>query len=140
MCAVAACQDHQTGAVEVDTAVMDVIRILLGPDAAGLKPDLPFFLVNVLDPADHPFAPGYLVFNASRFSIVEIKMVPAVPLRHPDDFICVVDVTTESFAGVVDKSLALFIDDDTGPAGRSVHTNYTQYLVTSLVIEEREPA
>ena len=67
-------------------------------------------------------------------------MVPAVPLRHPDNFICVVDVMTELFAGVVDKRFALFINDGTGLTRRGVHTDDTQYLVTALVIEEREPA
>src|SRR4030042_3345943 len=140
MCAITASQNHQAGAVEVYTAEMYVIRILLRLNSAGLKPDLPFFLIYVLNSADNPPAPGYLVFNTSSLGVVEIEMVPAVPLRHPDNFVRFVEVMTELFAGVVDESLALFIDDGTGLTRRGIHTYDTQYLVTSLVIEEREPA
>ena len=54
--AVALGEDHQPGAVEIHAAVVDVVRVLPGTDAAGAEPDLPRFLVDAVDAADDPLA------------------------------------------------------------------------------------
>ena len=67
-------------------------------------------------------------------------MVPAVALRHPQDFIGRIRVAVELLAGIVDERLALLVDDRVRLAGHGVHRDDPQHLMAALVEQEREPA
>ncbi len=115
--AVALGENDQAAAIEIDPAIMDVIGILVGVDAAGAEPDLPRLVIDAIDAAHHPTPLGDLVFHSAGVGVVEIEMVPAVALRHPDDFIRFIEIVGEELAAVVDEGFALFVDDGAGVAG-----------------------
>ena len=140
MRAVALGEKRQARAVEVDAAIVDVIRVLIGVNAAGAEPDLAVLLVHAVHAAHHPFAPRDLVLHLPGLRIVEVEVVPAVALRHPEDLVGRVEVAVELLAAVVDERLALLVDDGAGAAGLGIHRDDAQDLVAALVVEEREPA
>jgi len=104
-------EDRQARAVKIHAAVVDVVRVLPGADAAGAKPDLPALAVHAIDAANHPLAPGDLTLHAAGRGVVEIEVVPAVALRHPDDLPGLVQIVDELLAGVVDERPALLVAD-----------------------------
>ena len=83
---------RQPRPVEVNAIVVNEIRILARRHAARAEPDLPLFLVNRDDAADDPIALGNLPLHCASRTVVQIQVVPPVALRHPDDFLSVVDV------------------------------------------------
>ena len=82
-------QTREARPVEVDAVVVDEVRVLAGVHPAPAEPDLPLLIVDARDAADHPLAPGDLVLHRARHAVEEIEVVPAVPLRHPDDLAAV---------------------------------------------------
>src|SRR5947209_13750223 len=108
---------------------MKVVRVLTGANSSGAEPDLPLFFVHLIDATHHPITFGNLVFHFTSLSIVKIKMVPAVSLRHPDNLMRFVEVLHKLFVGVIDESLAVLIHNCARlPSGR-VHSHNAQYLM-----------
>ena len=67
MGAIAFGQNDQMASVKVHVAIVNVIGILAGQNAASAKPDLAFFFVDALDTAHDPFAFRDLVFDGAGF-------------------------------------------------------------------------
>ena len=138
---------HEPAAVEADAVVVHEVRILARVHPAGAEPDLPLVFVHLLDAAHHPFAPRDLVLHLSGDAVVQIEMVPAVALRHPDHFLAVGDVVAVLLArvalasvgrAVVEEGLRLLGDDGARRAGRRIHLDDTVDLMAALVVLERE--
>ncbi len=91
---------RQARAVEVDAVVVDEVRVLARIHAARAEPDLALLLVDAHDVPDHPVALGDLVLHRAGRAIVQIEVVPAVALRHPDDFLAVGDIEAVALARV----------------------------------------
>src|SRR4030043_204909 len=119
---------------------MHIIGVLLTSDSTGLKPDLSFVLIDALDIPHNPFAFSDLVFYASGLRIIQVKVVPAVPFRHPDNFVCIIEEMAELLKGIIDKSVALFINNSTCFTGVGIHTYQPKYLMSSLVVNKSETA
>ena len=79
-------QRHQPGPVEVDPVVVHEVRVLARIHPARAEPDLPLVLVDLQDFAHDPVALRDLVLHGPGDAVVQIEMVPAVALGHPDDF------------------------------------------------------
>ena len=100
-----------------------------------------FVLVDLRHAAHDPFALRDLVLHATCGAVVEIQVVPAVALRHPDDFLAlVVDVVAE-LAPAVEERLRLLGDDRARGACRRVNLDQPDGLMSSLrVLERHRPA
>jgi hypothetical protein len=131
-------EGRQAGAVEVDPVVVDEVRVLPRIHAARREPDLAGVLVHLDDAADGPFAPGDLVLHLSGDAVVQIEVVPAVALRHPDHFLAVGDVVAKALAGVAEEGPRLLGHDGARRAGRGVHLDDAEDLVAALVVVERD--
>src|SRR6185437_8908682 len=138
---------YEVRAVEVDAIVVQEIRILASVHAASGEINLTLGLVDVLDVAHDPVALGDLTLHAAGGAVVEIEMVPAVALRHPDHFAAVGDVVAELLPGVADvvarrpvveEGLRVLRDDDARRAGRAVDLDHAVLLVAALIVLEGE--
>ena len=70
----------EPGSIKVDAIGMHEIGIFAGPHAAGLEPDLALVVVDAIDGAHDPFAPGDLILDFARLAIEQIEMRPSVAL------------------------------------------------------------
>jgi hypothetical protein len=84
----------QARSIEADAVVVDEVRILARVHPACAEPYLALGLVHVDHVADHPVALRDLVLDAPRRPVEQVKVIPAVPLRHPDHFFSIGDVET----------------------------------------------
>ena len=84
----------ETGAVEIDAAILDEVRILSRNQSAGLEHNLPLGVVHKHDIAHQPFALGDLILHLAGDAVVQVQMLPAVAFRRPDDFLAVVHIVT----------------------------------------------
>ena len=80
-------QGNKIAAVEVDSIVVEEIRVLAGDLAAGPEPDLSFVLVNAFNGADDKVALGDLVLHLAGLVVDQIEVTPAVFFRCVDQFI-----------------------------------------------------
>ena len=135
---VARSEANESGPVEIDAAVMDVVGVLLRIHAAGAEPDLLLFGIDAVHPAHHPFSPGDLVDQFSARGVEEIEVIPAVSLRHPDDLTTVIEVVMKEFLEVVEKGFGRILDQGSGFAGPGVHRHDAHDLVSALIVEEGE--
>ena len=131
-------ENGEVGAIEIGAAYLNIVGVLVWHDAADVKPYLPFIAIDPLDTANHPVSFGDLILHLAGEGIVEIEMIPAVALRHPDNFVGVVEIFDELFAGVIDKGFAVFVDDRRCIAGFGVDGDEAEDLVSALVVEECE--
>ena len=131
-------QTGEARPVEVDAVVVDEVRVLAGVHPAPAEPDLPLLIVDARDAADHPLTPGDLVLHRARHAVEEIEVVPAVPLRHPDDLAAVSRVVPELLARIGEEGLRLFRDDGPRGAGGGIRLDDPEHLVAALVVFEGE--
>ena len=96
-------ESGEAGAVEVDAVVVGEVGVLAGVHTAGFEPDLAFVVVDIVDIAHHPIAPGDLVLHLAGEAVVQVEVLPAVALGGPDDFFAVVDVVAVGAAGARDR-------------------------------------
>src|SRR6185437_470144 len=138
VCAIALGENDQTAPIEIDTAIMKVIGILLLINTTRAKPNLPRFVIDALDAAYHPLPFRDLVFHLAGVGVIEIEMVPTVALRHPDDFVRRIEIVGEEFAAVVVERLASLVEDSAGGAGLGIDGDDAQHLMAALIVQERE--
>ena len=131
-------QHHQSGAVEVHAAVVDVIRVLSGADATGPEPNLPRLSIHLVHPAHSPRASCDLILHLARGGVVEPEMIPAIALGHPDQLAGLVEPMQKLFAAVAEKSRALLVHHRLCLAGLGVHCNDAEDLVPALVVGKGE--
>src|SRR6185295_13513239 len=116
--------------------------------ARGAEPDLALLLVDLLDAADGPLPLRDLVLHRAARAVIQIKMVPAVALGHPDDFPAVRDVVAELLAGapvaarlvVVEERLRFLGDHGARLTGHGIRFDHSIDLVPALVVLERQRA
>ena len=103
-------QFNQSGSVEIYPTVMDMVGILIRVHSAGPEPDLSLFRVHMIHSPYDPWTPSHLVLDLSGLGVVQVKMVPTIPFRHPENFTHFVQVMCELFVGIVDEGVALLGD------------------------------
>ena len=116
--------------------------------AAGAEPQLPLLFVDLDHVAHRPRALGDLVLHRAGRAVDQVEVVPAVALRHPDDFLAVGEVVAIALAGlqrrgaavVIEERLRLFGDHRARGAGVRVDFDDAIHLVAALVVFEREAA
>jgi hypothetical protein len=116
---------------------VQVIGILLRPDATGPEPRLPLFGVDPLDAPNDPLALGDRILDRTGFHIDQIQMVPAASLAHPDQFV-VAEPETEEFIRIVHKGLRRLVGNRPCCAAGRIHGNQPHNLMAPLVIDERK--
>ena len=96
---------------------------------------------TLVDAAHDPLALGDLVLHPAGGAVVQIEVIPAVALGHPDDLAAgVLDVVAELAPAVVER-LRLLRDDRARRAGRRVDFDDADGLVAALrVLEGDGPA
>src|SRR5207249_4231867 len=85
----------ESASIEVDSVVMDEVGILAWVQATGMKVDVLVRFVYSVNASHGPLAFGDLPLHVSSRAIHEIKVIPAIALRHPDDFLAVVQIVPE---------------------------------------------
>src|ERR1035437_2506719 len=83
---------REPAAVEVDPVVLQEIRILLRIHASRPEHDLFVGLVHALHAAYEPVPFRDLVLDRAGGAVHEIKVRPAVALRHPDELLAVIEI------------------------------------------------
>ena len=131
-------QPDEARPVEVDPVGVDEIRVLAGDDTAGLEIDLALGFVHLVDGPDDPLPLRDLALDRAGHAVVEVEVVPAVALRHPDHFAAVGDVVAEFLAAVGEERLRLLVDDGPGRARRPVDLDDPVDLMAALVEFEGE--
>jgi len=116
--------------------MMDEIRVFARVHAAGLEIDLTFLFVDFVNAPYDPLTFGDLLFDRTGCTVVEIEVVPAIPLRHPDDLFSVLNVMAIFFPGITEKRFRLFTNNRAGFPGSGVDLNDPVDLVTPLVVFE----
>ena len=129
-------EDDQPGAVKANSAGMQIVRVLLRVNPAGLKPNDALFFIDKIHLANHPLALGDFVFHLTCSSIKQIQMIPAVSLRHPNHFLRILQMTAKLFVSVVNESGAGLVDDGSRGAGESVHADDSERLMASLIVKK----
>ena len=131
-------QPREAGAVEVDAVVVDEVRILLLVHPRGAEIDLARLLVHLRHAAHHPLALRDLVLHRAIRPVIEIEVVPAVALRHPDHLLAVAHVEPVLLARVAEEGGRLLGDDGPGPARGGLGLDDAVDLVPPLVVFERD--
>jgi len=140
MRAVAAGQDDQARAVEVDSTVVHIVRVLFGVDAAGTKPDLPLLFVHAIHSTDDPVSLRDLILDITGSRVDQVEMVPTVSLGHPDNFVRRVDELAVLLVGIIKECFAHFIDQRGSFARVRIDGNDPHHLMSTLVVDERQPS
>ena len=135
--AVAFGERDQTRAVEVHAVVMHEVRILIGILAAGVKPDLSFLLVDLVDAADNILARGDLILDAAVFDVEQVQVPPAVAFRGVNRLVAFrqpVDALQVDVLGMgrPDERLRFFVEDIEAFAGMRIDVDDPQPLVAAI--------
>jgi hypothetical protein len=77
---------------------------------------LALLLVHIHNRTDWPLASGDLIFHRTGGSVIQIQVVPAIPLRHPNHFTTIRDVAPELFPGGHQVYRVIEVDAATGTA------------------------
>src|SRR4030095_15900151 len=128
------CQRGETRSVEVHAVVVTWRRILAFIRAARAEPDLARRAVHAIDASHHPVALGDLVLHRAGRAVVEIQVIPAVPLRHPDVFAAVVDVVAVPLGRAAEERLRLVAHERARGAAVRVDLDYAEHLMSALVV------
>ena len=67
-------------------------------------------------------------------------MIPAVALRHPEEFVGLVEPPQVELPRIVNERLAPLIDQRSDRAVRRIHGDDAQHLMTPLVVDKGESA
>ncbi len=137
MVAVAGREHGHAAAVEVHTAEVREVGILLPVHPAGSKPDLAASFVHVRHVLHDPRAFGDLILDLTRPRVVQPQVVPAVPLGHPDQFV-IAQPAAKELVRIADEGIAPLVDDRPRRARRRVDGHDAQHLMPALVVDERE--
>src|SRR4029077_9062388 len=102
---------REPGAVEADPVVVEEIGILARPRAGGAEPYRALLLVDLLDALDRPLALRDLVLHRPGRAVVEVQVVPAIALRHPDDLLAVGHVVAILLARVAVAARLVVVEE-----------------------------
>src|SRR5262245_54941991 len=91
---------RQAAPVEIDPVVMGEVRVFARIHTARLEPDLAFLFINLVHRAYYQGAFGNLILHLAGRAVIQVKMSPAVSLRHPDDLPAVIYIITILAAGL----------------------------------------
>src|SRR5690348_5119671 len=119
---------------------MDIVRVLLGPDAARPKPDLPLVVVDPVHSSHHPRSASDLVLHVPGARVVKIKVIPAVSLGHPDHVVRLRLLAVEKLPRVINKRRALLVNYSRCVPVLRVDGDDSQHLVPALTVQESEAA
>ena len=139
VCPVALGQQREARAVDAHPREMHVIRVLARVHPHDAQPHLPRLLVHALDPAHHPLARGDRVLHPPRAKIDQVQVIPARPLRHPDQLVRLVEAVREDLVRPVDESLARLLHDHARRPSLSIDEHVPHRLMPATVVEIHEP-
>ena len=88
--------------------------------------------------ANRPRAFRDLRLHRPGCAVVQIEVVPAVPLRHPDDFLAVVKVVPELLARIAEECPGRLGDGGPRAARRRIDRDHPIELMSTLVVFERD--
>src|SRR5690242_593217 len=127
-------QNREACAVQAYAAVMDVVGILTGPNPACAEPDLTRLRIDAVDASDHPRSAGDLGFDLAGPGVIEVKVIPAVALGHPDDLARIVEQLEIELARVINERGTLLVDDGLGLASLRIDGDDPEHLMPALVV------
>ena len=131
-------QTHPSITIEIDATVMNIIRVLMRIQAAGFKPDMAFFFIHLTDSTHHPLSLRELPLELPCLGIQEIEVVPAISLRHPENFPSFLHEIVRVFVGVINEGRTLLVDQGGHRAIGHGNGHHTQDLMPPLIVEEGE--
>src|SRR5262249_34093255 len=127
----------EAGAVEIDPAMVDVIRVLIRIEAADPKCDLILLWIEMIHATNEPFAlrNGRGLF---RLRVDPVNMIPAAAFAHPDEFAAFGQESQESLVRIIEERFAFFIDKSFDLARFAIDGDDTHDLMAALVVKEAE--
>ena len=128
----------QSGPVEVDSAELQEIRILVGVHAAGEEPDLALLLIDTLDAAHHPRSFGDLTLQDALLAVVQIEVVPSASFGCPQYFLAVPHGVQVVLVVVVNEGLGVLVYQSPNLAAEGVHLDDPTALVATVALLEHE--
>ncbi len=129
---------RETRPVEVDAVRVHEVRVLARVHAARGEVDLPLRRVHPVDAAHEPRALRDLLLHLARHAVVEVQVIPPVPLRHPDDLLSVGQIEPVLLGRVLEKGRHLLVDDGARLPGCGVDLDDPVDLMAALVVLERD--
>ena len=121
---------------------MKVIRVDALLATGCLEGNLPFFLVDLHYLTHDPLAFGDLVFHFAGTAVVQVKVIPPVPLGAPDDLAEAVEVFAVALLKNVHKRLRCLVDQCASfrLAGGNLNLDHAMRPEPALdVLKERKP-
>jgi hypothetical protein len=95
--------------------------------------------VDLRDTANYPWTLSDLLLRLASGAVVEIQVIPAIALRHPDNFLSAVHFVPEG-PPIVEESFGFLGDDCARAARRAVNLNDPVDLMAALVVFECQGA
>ena len=130
----------ETGTVKVDAEPVQEVRILTGVHPAGREPDLALLIIDLGNGANDPVAAGDLGFHLAGWAVVQVEVIPAVALTHPNDFPAFIDVVPIVLRVIAVESGRRLVDYRSWMSGGGIHFDDPVQLVAALVVLKREGA
>src|SRR5262249_3354928 len=105
-----------------------------------MEPDLTGGGVDAIDAAHDPRTLGDLILHRAAGTVVQVEVVPAVALRHPDDFAAAVHVVAISLCRVTEERFRLLADEGARGARLRIDLDDAKHLMAALVVLEGDGA
>ena len=119
---------------------MKVIRVDARLAAGCLEGNLPFFLVDLHYLTHDPLALGDLVFHFAGAAVVQVKVIPPVPLGAPDDLAEAVEVFAVALLKNVHKRLRCLVDQCPRLAGGNLNLDHAMRPEPALDVLKKKTA
>ena len=111
---------------------MKVVRIFPPIETGSIEIDRAASFIHKVNPANYPFAFGYLLLYISRIPIHQVKVAPTVALRTPKHFLAIVQVVTVVLV-IMDKGLRLLIGQMADTTVSCIYLAYDITLMPALI-------
>src|SRR5262245_1529664 len=126
---------------------MREVRVLAGIHSAGLKPNLPLLLIDLVDCSHYPVTARDLILNLPVHAVIQIALTAAITFARPHDLLAVGDVVTISRPGfakvpcqraIRKERLGLLVNQRSCFAGCDVDFDDAISLMPALIVFKRE--
>ena len=117
---------------------MDKIGIFPWISSRCFKEDGTFFFIHLYYITNRPAPFCNLGFHLPGFPVDQVKVIPPVAFRCPNDFAPFFQIMTEIFSAVVDIGFTLLIYNNPFLSGCAINFHNLKDLVTTLVKIECE--
>ena len=79
MISIFSCESYQTGTIEINSAIVTQVWILVFVHAAGCEDNLSLSFIHMNNFTNYPLPFGNLIFDFASQSIIQVEVIPSIP-------------------------------------------------------------